>query len=123
VQAESLRQRAAQAAANQAALEGEVTRLTATPVISREDALQGLDRFVERCGTPAEAGVKLKRMDAHRRFTLGYALGLAQSDPELQALAAMPEEYVGLLFHLGFSEYHFLHILCGKGNPFEYELT
>jgi hypothetical protein len=120
---DALRQRATRAAAAQAALGGEVTRLTAEPAIDREHAVRGFKRVVERFGPPAAAGEKLAKADARRRSTLAYALGLVEGDPALHALAALSEEHVGLLFHLGFSEYHFLSTLCGEGNRFAYRLT
>src|SRR5262249_44039751 len=122
VDQQSLNQRLARAAAVQAAHEGEITRLTAKPVIDQQQALEGLARFLGHCPTPAQAQAKLDAWNARRRATLAIALALEQDERAMQSLAALSEAQVGLLFHLGFSEYHLLSMLTGNANQFVYQL-
>jgi hypothetical protein len=117
---ESLRQRAAQAVAVRDALEGENTRLKATPTVSSNKVLVGLRIFRDRYDSPTERAATLKWLDGRRRQGLGEAFGLDESDETLRSLT---ETELGLLFHLGFSEFHLCSILCGNPNAFVYQLT
>jgi hypothetical protein len=121
---QSLRQKLAQRTAEVAALEGENTRLRAEPAIPVREALAALGRLVEgQLSDPAEVKARLTRLDGRRRYALAYALGLTQEDPALACVAALSDDQLGVLFHMGFSEYLFLTAVCGKPNRFEYALV
>jgi hypothetical protein len=71
---------------------------------------------------PAEVKARLARMDAQRRFAIAYALGMTEEDLAHAGVAALSDDQLGVLFHMGFSEYLFLATVCGRPNCFTYAL-